>query len=268
MSSICATLSFIMSDPKMCRICLDSENGNTMISPCQCRGTQKYVHRMCLDDWRLSNPDRAFYQCDICRYEYRLSRVWWSNVVAHKATSIVCSGASLLLFTWYGGYMSASIYNTIYYWFHHDAYHSPHRLQTLFHGMVLVGVPGLCMGIIDLCRNMNRNMMNNPREIHIPPIHFPIFNHYHTPKSSRSPRSPQSRRSPRSPRTSEQKDDKDKKDKTNPKTPVAKHEEKSCLIWTMLVMGVAMSFYYSYRWVHTKFTTIVSRVQYVIENYD
>ncbi|CAB4302573.1 unnamed protein product [Prunus armeniaca] len=35
-----------------CRICLDTEEGEDLIAPCHCRGTQKYVHRSCLDNWR------------------------------------------------------------------------------------------------------------------------------------------------------------------------------------------------------------------------
>ncbi|XP_049392954.1 uncharacterized protein LOC125857413 isoform X2 [Solanum stenotomum] len=34
-----------------CRICLDNE-GEDLIAPCHCKGTQKYVHRSCLDNWR------------------------------------------------------------------------------------------------------------------------------------------------------------------------------------------------------------------------
>ncbi|XP_020687647.1 uncharacterized protein LOC110103309 isoform X2 [Dendrobium catenatum] len=34
-----------------CRICLESD-GEELISPCMCKGTQQFVHRFCLDHWR------------------------------------------------------------------------------------------------------------------------------------------------------------------------------------------------------------------------
>ncbi|KAF6167290.1 hypothetical protein GIB67_043151 [Kingdonia uniflora] len=37
-----------------CRICLESDcdQGDELISPCMCKGTQQFVHRSCLDHWR------------------------------------------------------------------------------------------------------------------------------------------------------------------------------------------------------------------------
>ncbi|GJM90127.1 hypothetical protein PR202_ga06377 [Eleusine coracana subsp. coracana] len=41
----------VIQDIPQCRICLDNE-GDDLIAPCRCKGTQKYVHRSCLDNWR------------------------------------------------------------------------------------------------------------------------------------------------------------------------------------------------------------------------
>ncbi|XP_010273535.1 PREDICTED: uncharacterized protein LOC104609042 isoform X2 [Nelumbo nucifera] len=43
--------SLVNGDQPQCRICLDTE-GEDLIAPCHCKGTQKYVHRSCLDHWR------------------------------------------------------------------------------------------------------------------------------------------------------------------------------------------------------------------------
>ncbi|XP_057549743.1 uncharacterized protein LOC130827878 isoform X2 [Amaranthus tricolor] len=43
--------SLLNSEEPQCRICLDHE-GEDLIAPCHCKGTQKYVHRSCLDNWR------------------------------------------------------------------------------------------------------------------------------------------------------------------------------------------------------------------------
>ncbi|KAJ3679456.1 hypothetical protein LUZ60_017467 [Juncus effusus] len=53
-------------DQPQCRICLDTE-GEDLIAPCHCKGTQKYVHRSCLDHWRSTKEGFAFAHCTECR---------------------------------------------------------------------------------------------------------------------------------------------------------------------------------------------------------
>jgi len=54
-----------------CRICF--KGGKGLIAPCVCRGTSKWVHRSCLDQWRLqgANP-RAMTRCCECGFRYQL----------------------------------------------------------------------------------------------------------------------------------------------------------------------------------------------------
>ncbi|KAJ6767493.1 RING/FYVE/PHD ZINC FINGER SUPERFAMILY PROTEIN [Salix koriyanagi] len=57
-----------------CRICLDI-GGEDLIAPCDCKGTQKYVHRSCLDNWRSTMVNARFspanpfpdLHSDVCR---------------------------------------------------------------------------------------------------------------------------------------------------------------------------------------------------------
>lgn len=55
---------------RTCRICLETDNPRSMIAPCQCKGTSKWVHRDCLDEWRVHEEDRAFSQCTECNFQY------------------------------------------------------------------------------------------------------------------------------------------------------------------------------------------------------
>jgi len=56
-----------------CRICLDDENTRNLIYPCRCRGTSKYVHYECLEEWRVNNPNiDAQVKCMECKSEYRI----------------------------------------------------------------------------------------------------------------------------------------------------------------------------------------------------
>ncbi|CAN6884714.1 unnamed protein product [Brassica oleracea] len=57
-----------------CRFCLmeNDGGGDELISPCMCKGTQKFVHRSCLDHWRsLSDGGFAFSNCTTCNAQFR-----------------------------------------------------------------------------------------------------------------------------------------------------------------------------------------------------
>ena len=82
------TTSNIEHEERCCRICLEAEgaaaagaaatsNNNkdddSLIAPCSCKGSQKWVHRSCLDQWRaLNSQDLAFSQCTECQTKYQL----------------------------------------------------------------------------------------------------------------------------------------------------------------------------------------------------
>ena len=63
-------------DQKQCRICLDDEHPDGIISPCLCSGNSAYVHRDCLNNWRSMNKNgKGFKACDICQFEYIIETV-------------------------------------------------------------------------------------------------------------------------------------------------------------------------------------------------
>jgi hypothetical protein len=64
---------------KTCRICLEDDDPDSMIAPCKCRGSSKWVHRDCLDEWRLNERDRAFSQCTECLFEYYMQPIYTEN---------------------------------------------------------------------------------------------------------------------------------------------------------------------------------------------
>ena len=63
---------FPKSIKKTCRICLEQDD-EEYISPCLCKGTQKYIHRSCLNQWRevnRNNPEKRN-SCEICKYKFK-----------------------------------------------------------------------------------------------------------------------------------------------------------------------------------------------------
>ena len=61
-----------------CRICYEGEKLNdSLISPCKCKGTSKYIHMSCLSTWRHSNIDGdAYNKCMECNQEYIIRKLY------------------------------------------------------------------------------------------------------------------------------------------------------------------------------------------------
>jgi len=84
-------------EEKTCKYCLENETENDLISPCDCKGTQKWVHRTCLDKWRttisLDIFHDHFYQCELCYKKFQfehviLHRTLWENVYPFLITLV------------------------------------------------------------------------------------------------------------------------------------------------------------------------------------
>ena len=46
-------------EEKTCRICFEEDDPEhtTMIAPCRCKGSSRWVHRECLDEWRTQEKE-------------------------------------------------------------------------------------------------------------------------------------------------------------------------------------------------------------------
>lgn len=54
-----------------CRICFEEDEN--LVSPCDCEGSIKYVHRDCLDTWRMSTMNaNNVTHCSVCKAKYRI----------------------------------------------------------------------------------------------------------------------------------------------------------------------------------------------------
>ena len=59
-----------MEDINECRICFLNDNQDDMFTPCLCDGTNKYIHRKCLDICLIYDPSDS---CKVCNYKYETS---------------------------------------------------------------------------------------------------------------------------------------------------------------------------------------------------
>lgn len=80
-----------------CRICLEEDTKENMISPCKCKGTMKYVHEECLNKWRIRS-ERSYYMCNECKSFYNLKDGMYTRVF--NAASVVFMYTLIALVTY------------------------------------------------------------------------------------------------------------------------------------------------------------------------
>lgn len=66
------------NEPNICRFCLDSGQTptNPLISPCNCKGSVEFIHLVCLNKWRIQNPERNREICNLCSVAYRIPSLY------------------------------------------------------------------------------------------------------------------------------------------------------------------------------------------------
>lgn len=130
--------------PRSCRICLETEQPKfptdtsttlgiaatssrptyvsddpelgRLLSPCKCKGSQKYVHEGCLNAWRLANPTAArnYWQCPTCKFSYRLARLHWAAALSSKVTQVGVTVAILILSVFVLGFIADPLFDLWY----------------------------------------------------------------------------------------------------------------------------------------------------------
>lgn len=75
-----------------------------LIVPCKCKGTMKYVHRGCLNVWRMHSTRRdSYYKCEQCFTAYQFQETGFSKVLASPiVTRLLTFGIfSLWVYGWF-----------------------------------------------------------------------------------------------------------------------------------------------------------------------
>lgn len=63
-----------VQEHKVCRYCFDDETeNNKLITPCKCKGSAKYIHEECLNNWIFQliqgNMEK---KCEVCKYVFKI----------------------------------------------------------------------------------------------------------------------------------------------------------------------------------------------------
>ncbi|KAH7319657.1 hypothetical protein B0I35DRAFT_429523 [Stachybotrys elegans] len=82
-----------------------------LLSPCKCKGSQKYVHEGCLQAWRLANPTatRNYWSCPTCKFSYRMARLQYAAVLRSVWLRSLISLAVLVICTFAFGFIADPI---------------------------------------------------------------------------------------------------------------------------------------------------------------
>ncbi|KAM4051700.1 E3 ubiquitin-protein ligase MARCHF1 [Anomaloglossus baeobatrachus] len=83
-------------DLEVCRIChCEGDDENSLITPCRCTGTLRFVHQGCLHQWIKSSDTRC---CELCKYDFVMEtklkplRKWEKlQMTKSERRKIVCS---------------------------------------------------------------------------------------------------------------------------------------------------------------------------------
>ncbi|SPO03408.1 related to RING finger domain protein [Cephalotrichum gorgonifer] len=80
----------LRSNPRPVYMGDDPELGR-LISPCTCKGSQKFVHQGCLQAWRDADPlnKRHYFHCPTCHFKYRLGRMSWARWLSSGASQMI-----------------------------------------------------------------------------------------------------------------------------------------------------------------------------------
>ncbi|KAH8811749.1 RING finger domain protein [Xylogone sp. PMI_703] len=96
------SVSYISSDPESGRL----------IRPCKCKGSSRWVHEGCLQQWRHADPSygrRNFWECPTCGFRYRLERLRWGRWISSTVTQILLTIGIFLATTFVLGFIADPI---------------------------------------------------------------------------------------------------------------------------------------------------------------
>jgi hypothetical protein len=82
---------------------VETPDDRRLIAPCDCKGTMKYVHRGCLNVWRLNSTRKdSYYKCEQCFTKYCFKETTFSMILSSQKLIRVLTG--LAFFSWIYGW--------------------------------------------------------------------------------------------------------------------------------------------------------------------
>lgn len=158
---------------KQCRICLDTDNPNDIISPCFCSGGSAFIHRSCLNHWRSQNARGIGFQyCDICHFKYVIQTIlddpkeerkrltkYYCFIVRDTMGAMLVLQTIILILAWFLKSIDKNGENIKSYFPAATHFFKVYYLSALILFLAMIGLVAL---IISLCSNIgNRGSFSN-----------------------------------------------------------------------------------------------------------
>lgn len=92
----------------------DDPASGRLIRPCKCKGSSRYVHEGCLQEWRHADPaygKRNYWQCPTCGFRYRMQRLKLGRAISSTATQFGLTISVLFLAMFILGFVADPIIN-------------------------------------------------------------------------------------------------------------------------------------------------------------
>jgi hypothetical protein len=176
--------------PRTCRICLESvhpevnlKTGRTiyggdsseegrLIRPCGCKGSQEYVHELCLKMYRHNRPLEASYiRCPTCIVGYRFNDSLYTGIAAHALVHACVTGLAVCAAIFIAGYTAIPLLSitihyrlTLEYGIQRVTWYTSDRgwLDHLAQGTCLVGIWGLLFLPWDVLKMIRTGIVDSP----------------------------------------------------------------------------------------------------------
>jgi hypothetical protein len=88
----------------------ESADLGRLFSPCTCKGSQKYVHEQCLQQWRSTDPSsKNFFQCPTCLFKYRIERISAARFLTSVWTQMALTILILITLAFLLGFLGDTI---------------------------------------------------------------------------------------------------------------------------------------------------------------
>lgn len=89
----------------------DPELGR-LVSPCKCKGSQRYVHEGCLDAWRKAGGTNTnFFTCPTCKYNYRIGRLTWARQLQSGFMQMILTAVIFMFAIFLLGFIAEPIFS-------------------------------------------------------------------------------------------------------------------------------------------------------------
>ena len=140
-------------EERVCRVCFCGEEGGPLLAPCRCRGSVRWVHASCLNEWRSASANpMSFSTCETCGYRYRTERAPLAAWLQSERTVRGVTLATLLVLVLLGALLPGRPHRLLYRLLRFEPRHSlggwwPSGADRLLFGMACAAAGGVATSV-------------------------------------------------------------------------------------------------------------------------